>query len=81
MARIVKTSTLYTLIVKPDQRFEIKIDGESSRNGTLLDDFTPSVNPEAEIDDEDDFARAEELVASGRAALPVVDREPYPGPS
>ena len=54
MARIVKTSTLYTLIVKPDQSFEIKIDGESSRNGTLLDDFTPSVNPEAEIDDEDD---------------------------
>ena len=31
------------------------------------------------IDDEDDFARAEELLASGRAVLPAVEREPYPG--
>ncbi|KAF2187816.1 calreticulin precursor [Zopfia rhizophila CBS 207.26] len=54
MARIVKTSTLYTLIVKPDNSFEIKIDGESIRNGTLLEDFTPSVNPEKEIDDPKD---------------------------
>jgi hypothetical protein len=30
------------------------------------------------IDDEDDFARAEELVARGRAGLPAVEREPYP---
>ena len=30
------------------------------------------------IDDEDDFERAEELVASGRAQLPAVEREPYP---
>jgi CMP-N-acetylneuraminic acid synthetase len=31
------------------------------------------------IDDEDDFARAEQLVASGRARLVDVPREPYPG--
>lgn len=54
MARIVKTTTLYTLIVKSDNSFEIKIDGESTRNGTLLEDFTPSVNPEKEIDDPKD---------------------------
>ncbi|KAF2662756.1 calreticulin precursor [Lophiostoma macrostomum CBS 122681] len=54
MARIVKTSTLYTLIVKPDNTFEIKIDGESSVNGTLLEDFSPSVNPDKEIDDPKD---------------------------
>ncbi|KAF2277483.1 Calreticulin-domain-containing protein [Westerdykella ornata] len=54
MARIVKTTSLYTLIVKPDNSFEIKIDGESVRNGTLLEDFTPPVNPEKEIDDPND---------------------------
>ena len=42
------------MIVRPDQSFEIKIDGESSKNGTLLEDFTPSVNPEKEIDDPKD---------------------------
>lgn len=40
--------------MKPDQSFEIRIDGESAKNGTLLEDFTPSVNPEKEIDDADD---------------------------
>ena len=31
------------------------------------------------IDDEDDFARAELLVADGRARLVDIPREPYPG--
>ncbi|KAI9851759.1 MAG: hypothetical protein M1838_002836 [Thelocarpon superellum] len=53
-ARITKTTTLYTLIVKPDQSFEIRINGESAKNGTLHDDFTPSVNPPKEIDDPKD---------------------------
>ncbi len=30
------------------------------------------------IDDEDDFAHAEQLVASGRGTLPVLERAPYP---
>jgi N-acylneuraminate cytidylyltransferase len=30
------------------------------------------------IDHEDDWARAEALVATGRAVLPAVDRDPYP---
>lgn len=54
MARIGKTTSLYTLIVKPDQTYEIKIDGESSRNGSLLEDFSPAVNPATEIEDPDD---------------------------
>ncbi|KAL8842543.1 MAG: hypothetical protein Q9170_000497 [Blastenia crenularia] len=54
MARIVKTTSLYTLIVNPDQTYEIRIDGEKMKNGSLLEDFTPSVNPEKEIDDPND---------------------------
>jgi hypothetical protein len=33
------------------------------------------------IDDEEDFARAEALVASGRATLVHIAREPYPAAS
>ena len=69
MARIVKTTTLYTLIVKPDNSFEIKIDGESTRNGTLLEDFSPSVNPEKEIDDPKD-TKPETWVDEARIADP-----------
>lgn len=54
MAKITKQSTLYTLIVKPDQTFEIRIDGKEAKSGSLLEEFTPSVNPPAEIDDADD---------------------------
>ena len=54
MAKIAKTTSLYTLIIKPDQSFELHVDGNSLKNGTLLEDFTPSVNPEKEIDDPKD---------------------------
>ena len=54
MARISKQTSLYTLIVNPDQTFEIKIDGESIKTGSLLEDFSPAVNPEKEIDDAKD---------------------------
>ncbi|KAI2011512.1 hypothetical protein LOZ52_004776 [Ophidiomyces ophidiicola] len=53
-ARISKLSTLYTLIVRPDQSFQIQIDGEAVKNGTLLEDFEPPVNPPKEIDDPED---------------------------
>ncbi|KAF2636643.1 calreticulin precursor [Massarina eburnea CBS 473.64] len=69
MARIVKTTTLYTLIVKPDNSFELKIDGESTRNGTLLEDFSPSVNPEKEIDDPKD-SKPDTWVDEARIADP-----------
>lgn len=52
--RISKTTALYTLVVRPDQTFEIKINGESLKKGSLLKDFSPSVNPPKEIDDPED---------------------------
>ena len=54
LARITKPTNLYTLIVTPDQQYEIKIDGESVRNGSLLEDFSPAVNPPKEIEDPKD---------------------------
>ena len=49
-----KTSVLYTLVVRSDNTYDVKIDGESKRSGSLLTDFDPSVNPEKEIDDPND---------------------------
>ncbi|EPS33667.1 Calnexin [Penicillium oxalicum] len=54
VARTSKVTSLYTLIVKPDQTFEILVNGESVKAGSLLEDFTPPVNPEKEIDDPKD---------------------------
>jgi calnexin len=54
IARIGKTTTLYTLIVNPDNTYEIQIDGEESKKGSLLEDFDPPVNPPKEIDDPND---------------------------
>jgi len=44
-------SHLYTLHVKPDNSFDVYIDLERVRSGSLLSDFQPSVNPQAEIPD------------------------------
>ncbi|EPQ30346.1 uncharacterized protein PFL1_01872 [Pseudozyma flocculosa PF-1] len=52
--KISKTTTLYTLVVKPDQTFEIFINNESKKKGSLLEDFDPPVNPPKEIDDPED---------------------------
>jgi hypothetical protein len=49
-----KKSNLYTLIVNTDNTFKILINNEPVRNGSLLNDFTPSVNPPKEIDDVED---------------------------
>ncbi|WVQ79488.1 hypothetical protein IAT38_001587 [Cryptococcus sp. DSM 104549] len=53
--KITKTTALYTLVVNPDQTFEILVNDESVRKGSLLEDFTPAVNPPKEIDDPEDF--------------------------
>ena len=45
---------LYTLIVRPDNSFEVLIDNVSKKKGSLLSDMTPPVNPEKVIDDPDD---------------------------
>jgi len=54
MARVTKTTSLYQLVVHPNNTYEISIDGEQIRNGSLLEDFDPPVNPQKEIDDPDD---------------------------
>lgn len=56
LARTVKTSTLYTLIIEPTQEFEIRINGEVVKAGNLLDEgvFEPSFDPPKEIPDESD---------------------------
>ncbi|KAF1981345.1 calnexin precursor [Aulographum hederae CBS 113979] len=69
MARITKTTSLYTLIVKPDQTYEIRVDGESLRNGSIFDDFSPSINPPKEIDDPKD-SKPDTWVDEARIADP-----------
>lgn len=54
VAKISKLSTLYTLVVKPDQTFEISINNKSVKKGSLLEDFTPAVTPSKEINDPED---------------------------
>ncbi|KAG0296256.1 hypothetical protein BGZ96_009902 [Linnemannia gamsii] len=54
LSKLSKRTTLYTLIVNPDQTFEIKVNGESAASGSLLENFQPPVNPAKEIDDTSD---------------------------
>lgn len=49
-----KLPHLYTLMLRPDNTFEISVDKKLINSGSLLDDFTPSVNPPEEIDDPND---------------------------
>jgi CMP-N-acetylneuraminic acid synthetase len=55
------------------------VEATGTREGRMLAPFLTEGYEGFNIDDEEDFARAEELVASGRARLPAVEREPYPG--
>jgi len=49
-------SHMYTLVLRAeDDTFEVLVDLESKAKGSLLKDFTPAFNPEAEIDDPADF--------------------------
>ncbi|XP_046747740.1 calnexin isoform X1 [Diprion similis] len=49
-----KQPHLYTLIVRPDNTFQVKLDNSVVNEGSLLDDFTPPVNPPLEIEDPND---------------------------
>lgn len=46
-----KQPHLYTLIITPQNTFEILLDRKIVNSGSLLEDFTPPVNPSSEIDD------------------------------
>ncbi|KAL1506401.1 hypothetical protein ABEB36_005771 [Hypothenemus hampei] len=49
-----KLPHLYTLILRPDNTFEIQLDRKTIKSGSLLEDFNPPVNPPAEIEDPED---------------------------
>jgi hypothetical protein len=51
---IEKLTNLYTLVINPDNTYEVLINGESEKKGSLLEDFEPPVNPPKEIDDPED---------------------------
>lgn len=68
-ARIAKTTELYTLIIKPDNTFIIKQNGESVKEGSLLEDFTPAFTPAKEIDDPKD-TKPDTWVDQARVADP-----------
>jgi CMP-N-acetylneuraminic acid synthetase len=54
------------------------VEATGTREGRMLAPFLTEGYAGLNIDDEDDFARAEELAASGRATLVPIGREPYP---
>merc|ERR1711915_192372 len=54
-----KKPHLLRLLVRPDNTFEISIDHTLVNHGTLLDSFTPPVNPPAKIDDPNDSMPAD----------------------
>lgn len=61
---------LYTLIIRPDNTYEILVDASSVKQGSLFNGFQPEVNPPKEIDDPNDKKPAD-----------WVDNEMYPDPS
>ncbi|KFY74256.1 hypothetical protein V499_05712 [Pseudogymnoascus sp. VKM F-103] len=68
-AQISKTTELYTLIVHPNSTFAIRQNGKQVKEGSLLEDFTPSFNPEKEIDDAKD-SKPDTWVDEARIADP-----------
>jgi hypothetical protein len=43
-----------TQIRSPNNTYDVLFNGESQKNGSLLEDFEPAVNPPKEIDDVND---------------------------
>lgn len=61
MANTSQLTSLYTLIIKKDNTFEVRINGKVVKASSLLSEslFEPSFNPPAEIDDENDTKPAD----------------------
>jgi len=51
---IEKLTNLYTLILHPNNTYNVLVNGESTKTGDLLTDFAPPFNPPKEIDDVND---------------------------
>lgn len=56
------------------------VDETGSREGRCVAPFLTTGFEGLNIDEEEDFSRAEALLAAGRASLPPPSRAPYPGP-
>lgn len=54
MAKVVQTTSLYTLIIEPNQDFQIRINGDVVRSGNLLDSEDFDLLPPKEIIDIND---------------------------
>ncbi|GBM88376.1 Calnexin [Araneus ventricosus] len=54
-----KKPHLFTLVINPDNKFEVLMDKQSIHKGSLLENFSPPVNPEPEIDDPNDVKPAD----------------------
>lgn len=61
---------VYTAILKPsDNTYEVLVDGEVKKSGSLFEDFEPPFNPPEEIDDPED-KKPEDWVDEARIADP-----------
>jgi len=49
-----KKTHLYTLVIQPDNTYQVKIDNSVVMAGSLLENMSPPVNPPKEIEDPDD---------------------------
>ena len=49
-----RNTHLYTLVIRPDNSFEVLVDLETKKKGSLLEDMAPPINPPKEIDDPED---------------------------
>jgi calnexin len=45
---------VYTAVLHPNNTYDVLIDGESKKSGSLFEDFEPAFNPPEEIDDPED---------------------------
>ncbi|KAF9447037.1 Calreticulin-domain-containing protein [Macrolepiota fuliginosa MF-IS2] len=66
---IEKHTNLYTLVVHPNNTYDVLINGESDKTGSLLEDFEPPVNPPKEIDDPED-SKPEDWVDDAKISDP-----------
>jgi N-acylneuraminate cytidylyltransferase len=57
------------------------VEETGTREGRVVAPFLTQGLEGFNVDDEDDWARAEALAATGRGVLPTVDRDPYPQPA
>ncbi|KAJ2917823.1 hypothetical protein MD484_g2580, partial [Candolleomyces efflorescens] len=51
---IEKLTNLYTLVLHPNNTYDVLVNGQSEKTGSLLEDFEPPFNPPKEIDDPED---------------------------